>query len=124
MALEGRIDTSGATPVPNVERIVSALLGTVAWGWWTGAIGAVQQFADGVWSTLDGLAQFLGVGGVLTLLLDIPVNALEAAARENARFLSGFGVAAQAVAVVEGIVVLTLIMLVLEWSLTELRRAV
>ena len=109
MSASDIIDTSGSTPSLRISALVAAASGTVIYGYYSAVVSTLDRIGSGAAAAYRDLADWIA-NDYIGSLIEIPIGAIDAATAANQEFLALFGAAAPAVAAVE-LMILVWIML-------------
>ena len=110
MSASDIIDTSGSTPSLRISALVAAASGTVIYGYYSAVVDTIDRIGSGAAAAYRDLADWIA-NDYIGSLIEIPIGTIETATAANQEFLALFGAVAPAVAAVE--------LLVLVWLLIE-----
>ena len=100
--------SDGEIPSVRIRQLVTYLVGTVLFGWILGIVDVLSTLGGGIGVALRGFESW--VTSLLRETLAVPSSALSTAAQSNADFLVSLGALGIVLAVVEVVVVMTLVL--------------
>lgn len=118
----GLIDTSGSTPSLRLGALATTILGTITYGWAIGVNRVIAAVGGGISSTIDGVAEFRN--DMIRDYFGLAETFGAAVARENGEFLAQFGIAAQFLAFLEGIIIAVVLYYGVQWMIVKAQEAI
>lgn len=97
------ISTSGSGPSLDLERLASALSGTVVYGWFVGFSDLLDLILSGLTSTYQDIGLWLS-DELIPALISIGLDPAAIAIQSNIEFIDGLGLIGIPVAAVELII--------------------
>ena len=112
------VSTSGGRPTVHWTALATTGVGSLLLAWLLGVLELIGSVGAGLASAMSSLSAWLTA--LIGLTFDIPATAIETAWTANIAFVSGFGVFAPLVVMIEVVVIL----LIVDWGSSSFVRII